>query len=469
MRYEPQTPLRVADLSRRLAQTPPRPVTPAKKPVPSGQIAPKDSATKRLLLLGYAALFILVVIFGSWASLTTIAGAVIVSGRLEFDTNRQVVQHPQGGRVEEIYVHDGDKVAAGDILIRLDGGDMQSDLTILEDQLFDLRARRARLQAERIGAEQVALPPVLAAKAANRADLRKILTGQSTLFDARRETLAQMLSQLDRKALQAANRLTGIDAQINAIGQQQMLLSRELQSQKGLFERGLTQRTRILSLERELASLLGQRGQLIAQRAETEEEITSTEIQKLQATSERRVEAEDQLRDIDQKELTLMEQTRDLRNKIALLDIRAPIDGIVHEMAITTRLAVLRPADPVLYLIPQDRPMLIEIRVPPMNIDEIRQDQVASLRLPSLPSRETPELSGRVLRISPDASVDPATSTTYYRAEVMPDAAAEAEMSKMPLLPGMPVEAYLRTTDRTPLSYILAPFMSYLEHAFRES
>ncbi|MER5171939.1 HlyD family type I secretion periplasmic adaptor subunit [Thioclava sp. GXIMD2076] len=467
LRNNSRPPLRAADLTRRIGAK--AHSGGAQTPRPQPQIAAKDRTTYNLLVLGYAALFVLVVIFGSWASLTKIAGAVIVSGRLEFDTNRQVVQHPEGGRVEEIFVNNGDKVSAGDILIKLDGQDLQPELTILQDQLFALQARRARLNAERLRQDQLTYPETLTQRAESKPGLQQILSGQTTLFEARNTAFAQMLMQLDRKAIQAEDRIIGIDAQIKSVQQQQVLLAEELQTQGGIADTTSQQRARRLSFERELAVLYGQNGQLIAKQAETREDITTIELQKLQILSQRQVELESELHDIDRQELQQMEQVRNLRNKIKLLDIRAPIDGIVHEMATTTRLSVLRPADPVLYLIPQDRPMMIEIRIPPMNIDEIRQGQLATLRLPGLAARDVQELTGSIQRISPDASIDPVTATAYYRAEVMPDARTEAIMAQMPLLPGMPVEAYLRTTDRTPLTYILAPFLSYLDHAFRES
>ncbi|TQS70256.1 HlyD family type I secretion periplasmic adaptor subunit [Rhodobacteraceae bacterium] len=428
-----------------------------------------DTAVRRLLYLGYSTLFVLVVLFGGWASYTTIAGAVIVPGRIATDTKRQVVQHPQGGRVAKIHVQDGDLVQAGDLLITLDGDQLRSNLMIVQNQLFDLRSRRARLQSERADIAQVVFPEPLVQAASARENLQRLMKGERTLFHARRTTLHNLISQLERKKVQAGRRISGIEAQLEANRTQYALLSQELTEQITLLDRGLTPKARVLALKRELSVISGQYGLLISQKAETYEEITALEIEQLKLAAERREKAEDQLRDVNQKELTLLEQQRELLSQIGFLKLRAPISGIVHEMAVTSAQSVLLPAEPVLYLIPQDRPIVVDLQIPPIHVDEIENDQHAVLQLSGISRRDAPELTGRIVRISPDASTDRITGLPYYQARVALDQETLAQMSAMPLLPGLPVDVYLRTHDRTPLTYLMAPFLTYFKHAFRET
>ena len=138
-------------------------------------------------------------------------------------------------------------------------------------------------------------------------------------------------------------------------------------------------------------------------------------------------------------------------------------------MAVTSAQSVLLPAEPVLYLIPQDRPIVVDLQIPPIHVDEIENDQHAVLQLSGISGRDAPELTGRIVRISPDASTDRITGLPYYQARVALDQETLAQMSAMPLLPGLPVDVYLRTHDRTPLTYLMAPFLTYFKHAFRET
>ncbi|SMC60642.1 HlyD family type I secretion periplasmic adaptor subunit [Primorskyibacter flagellatus] len=422
------------------------------------------------MLLGILALVVLVGGFGYWAATTEISGAIIAPGQIEVDQNRQIVQHPDGGVVEEILVDEGDTVAAGDILIRLDPTLRRSELSIIEGQLFELMARRARLDAERDESDTLDFPEELLARAAEDEEINELVQGQQRLFDARRDSIAREVEQLGKRRDQISDQIIGIDAQQDALTEQVSLIEKELADQQSLLDRGLAQATRVLSLQRERARLSGTVGELTAQKAQAAGRITETEIEILKLTTRRREEAITTLRDLGYRERELAEQRRALVEQLARMEIRAPVSGVIYGLQVFTPRSVIRAADPVLYIVPQDRPLVIAAQVETIHIDKLFVEQNVSLRFSALDQRETPELFGRVTQISADAFTDENSRASYYRAEIV---LSEGEINRLPkgtvLIPGMPVEAFIRTDDRTPLAYLVKPFADYFAKAFRES
>ncbi|MFZ7093446.1 HlyD family type I secretion periplasmic adaptor subunit [Primorskyibacter sp. 2E233] len=422
------------------------------------------------MMTGLLALVVLVGGFGTWAATTQIAGAIVASGQIQVDQNRQVVQHPDGGVVSEILVKEGDTVSAGQTLLRLDPTQVQSQLTIVEGQYFEAMARRGRLQAERDNLEKITFAPEVLARAETDPEVAELIEGQRNLFHARSASIASEVEQLGKRSDQIADQVKGIDAQQAALKEQLALINEELTSQKKLLADGLTQASRVLSLQREESRLLGSVGELTAQKAQAEGRITEIDIQILSLETRRREEAITTLRDLQSNERELAEQRRALIEQLSRMEITAPVSGVVYGMTVFTPRSVIRPADAVLFLVPQDRPLVISARVEPIHIDQLSVQQNVSLRFSSLDQRTTPELFGHVVQISADAFTDEATKLSFYRAEIQLN---EGEMERLPegvtLIPGMPVEAFIRTSDRTPLAYLMKPFADYFAKAFRES
>lgn len=422
------------------------------------------------LIVGFLGVAILVGGFGSWATLTKIAGAVVASGRIEVAQNRQVVQHPYGGVVAEILVDEGDTVEAGQVLIKLDPIEWQSKMTILESELFELMARYGRLVAERDGASEIEFPEELHTRAEIDRNVRELMEGQSNLLRARDETISRETDQLSRQREQLANQVVGIDAQTDALETQLGLIAQELSSQQELLDKGLAQASRVLALQREQARLSGAVGELLARKAQVFARITEIEIEIIKLTTRRREEAITELRDLRQRVLALMEERRALEERLNRLDITAPVSGVVYSLAVFARRSVISPAQPLLFLVPQDRPLVIAAQVDPIHIDMVYVGQKVTLRFPAFDQRETPDIFGHVAKVSADAFSDDVTGATFYRAEIVLD---EGQSLRLPdgatLLPGMPVESFIRTDDRTPLAYLLRPLTSYFSKAFRES
>lgn len=436
---------------------------------------PSDEATaarlsaRRPVLLGAITTGVLLVGFGGWSLFTEISGAIVAPGQIAVAQDRQVVQHPDGGVVAEIAVKEAQSVQAGDLLMRLDGALLQSELAIVEGQLFELMARSARLEAERDGRDAPEIEGELAELAASRPEVAELVEGQLSLFLARRDSVGKQTEQLQKRAAQIAAQIDGVDAQMTALGEQLLLIEEELANQKELLDKGLAQSSRVLALEREASRLQGSVGELQASRAQAEGRATEVELEVLRLAAVRREEANTQLRDLGAKMLELAERRRSLTEQVARLDIRAPVSGLVLGLQVTTPRAVLRPAEPVLYLIPQDRPLVIKTQISPIHIDEVIVGQRVRLLFSAFSARTTPELHGHVVTLSADALTDERTQQTYYSAEIVLDPGEVERLDGLTLLPGMPVEAYIETGARSPMAYLLKPFTDYFQVAFRES
>jgi HlyD family secretion protein len=423
----------------------------------------------RPVIMGLMAILALVLGFGLWATLTHIAGAIVAQGQIEVERDRQVVQHPEGGVVAEILVTEGAVVTAGQPLLRLDGAALRSELTIVEDQLSELAARSARLIAERDGTTTLVYPDDILALAETSPDVAAQLDGQRRLFQARAATLGKERDLLSRQIGQITAQSNGVAAQHNALATQLDLIEQELGSQQSLLDKGLAQAGTVLALKREEARLQGQLGALAADLARTQGEVTEIQIEISNLTTKRREEAATELRQIGPMVLELAERRRALQARIDRLEVRAPAAGVVLGLQVTTPQSVLRPADPVLYIIPQDRPLVITARIAPIHIDEVAVGQTAELVFPAFSARDTPHITGRVTLVSADALTDPHTGATFYTAEVELSEGERARLGDRVLVPGMPVEVFLQTGRRTPLAYLVKPFTDYFARAFRES
>ncbi|TNJ47525.1 HlyD family type I secretion periplasmic adaptor subunit [Phaeobacter sp. B1627] len=438
---------------------------------PSASPTPHPAWSVRgAMLAGALGILVLLGGFGTWSVFSSIAGAVVASGQIEVDRNRQVVQHIDGGVVADILVDEGDLVEKGQTLLRLDEADLRSELTITEGQLFEMMARRGRLEAERDEAAAIEFDPHLRELAKDRAEVDDLVQGQERLFRARRASVQREVEQLEKRAAQIEDQIIGVLAQQAATREQLLLIDQELSNQQSLLDRGLAQASVVLNLRRTRANLQGTLGELIASEAQARGRITELEIETLKLGTQRREEAITRLRDLRYQELELMETRRSLLDRLDRLEITAPVSGIVYGMTVRTPRSVIRPADPVLFLVPQDRPLVIAARVAPTDIDQIHVGQAVSIRLPALDQRQTPELFGSVTLFSADAFQDEASGQSYYRAEIKLD---PGEMERLPagtvLIPGMPVESYIRTADRSPLAYLVKPLADYFVKAFRET
>ncbi len=419
-------------------------------------------------LWGLTTIALLVLGIGVWGTLGSLAGAVIASGQIEPESRAQVIQHPDGGVVARIAVKDGQKVSAGDVLLTIDGTQLRADLAVIEGQLTELEARAARLRAEELGHGQVAYGDRLVGAARADAAVRAVLVAQSELFEARARTYQQTIKGTREQQAQKAAEARGLKAQEDALAEQLGLIEEELADLQGLRAKGLVGAPRVADMQRMRASLTGQRAATEASVAASLGQVAGLEVEVQRLTAVRQQEALTELNEVDTKLAQLSEERKALMARVARLDLRAPRDGIIHGQQIHALGAVIRPADPVMYVIPQDDLLTITARVDATHVDSVFAGQPAALRFPGFDARTTPELMGKVIRVSADVISDQRTGAQFYTAEVAPDPGQLDQLSGKALLPGMPVEVYIQTGSHSPLSYLLKPFLDYLARGFRE-
>ena len=426
-------------------------------------------SAKRPIIVGIVTIVLLIGGFGTWSMATNIGGAIVAPGVIQVEQNRQVVQHPDGGVVAEINVTEAQTVKAGDLLIRLDGSQVKAELAIVEGQLYDGMARRSRLEAERDDKDQPTFSPEMLALAKTKPDVADQIEGQRRLFTARKETQSAQISQLNKRMDQITSQVEGIGAQTAALKDQIVLITPEVADQQKLLDKGLTQSARLVDLKREVARLQGNMGELDGNRAQAEGRATEIQMQILQLQSTRREEANTQLRDMGDKTLELAERRRALSEQVARLDIRAPVSGIVLGLTVTTPNSVVRAAEPLLYIIPQDRPLIIVAQLPPIHVDEVHVGQPVRVVFAAFSARTTPQLAGHLVTISADAMSDQTSKQSFYRAEIELEPGELAKLHGQTVIPGMPVQAFISTGDRSPMAYLLKPFTDYFQLAMRES
>ncbi|WP_298259085.1 HlyD family type I secretion periplasmic adaptor subunit [uncultured Litoreibacter sp.] len=421
------------------------------------------------IAIGLVAMVVLVGGFGLWSVQANIAGAIIAPGRIEVDQNRQVLQHQDGGVVAEVAVREGARVKQGDTLLRLDDTRLKSELLIVEGQLFEIIARNGRLKAERDEADAITFDPLLIDAAQDRAQLQQLIDGQQRLFETRITSASQSIDQLEKRKAQIDNQVDGVHAQQRALETQLELLNQELETQQDLLDKGLAQSSRILALRREEARLRGTVGELSASVAENEGRITEIDLEILRLATTRKEEAITQLRDLQYREFELREQRLSLQERLSRLDITAPVSGLIFGLTVFAERAVIQPAEALMFIVPQDRPLVITGEVEPIHVDEVFLGQDVTLRFSTFDARTTPEVFGTVSSISGDAFRDDATGRSFYRVEMTLKDGEMARLGDVDLVPGMPVDGFIRTADRSPMTYLLKPFTDYFNRAFRET
>ena len=446
------------------------PTTGARQRPSHGATAAAHSAERsirRHIIFGSVLVAVLAFGLGGWASTAEISGALIAQGSIVVDSNVKKVQHPTGGVVGELFAHDGDHVKAGDILIRLDLTVTRANLAIVTKGLTELYARKARLVAERDGADSVAAPQEFAGKL-DDPEVKEALSSERKLFELRRQDRIGQKQQLQERIRQLQQQIAGLVAQQDAKNKEVALIEQELQGVRDLWQKNLVQLNRLTSLEREEARLEGERGQLVAQAAEAKGKIAEIELQIIQVDQDLFSDVAKELRETDSKIGEYVERKITAEDQLKRTDIRAPQDGIVFQSTANTVGGVVTAGDPVMLIVPEDDKLQVEVKVDPKDIDQVQFDQPVVLRFSAFNARTTPELNGTVVRIAADTTTDQRTGQAYYLVRLAMTADEVKRLGDVKLTPGMPVEAFIQTGSRTMLSYLIKPLHDQLMRAFRE-
>jgi HlyD family secretion protein len=432
--------------------------------------APAPSFAQRMirrnLMLGVAMVLLLGVGAGGWAATTSLSGAIIAGGTLVVDSYVKKVQHPTGGIVADILVRNGSTVNAGDVLIRLDETQTRANLEIVGKRLNELRARETRLAAERDGRPEIPFAETFAGHM-DDPEIAKVVQGETVLFKARQTSRAGQTAQLEERSAQLQQEIEGLQAQISGKDREIELIGQEIDGVQQLWSKGLTQRTTINSLQREAARLTSERGTLISSIAQTRGKIAEIRLQILQVGEDLQQEVAKEMREIEGSIGEFEERRVAAEDQLRRVEIRAPQTGVVHELSVHTKDAVVSAGETVMLIVPAADKLEAEIKIAPQDIDQIELGQTVNLRFSAFNQRTTPEVTGTLDRVGADLTREQQTGLSYYVARVGVSTDELKRLGNLKLLPGMPVEAFLKTQDRTALSYLVKPIEDQVERAFR--
>ncbi len=429
------------------------------------------TSVRRYILGGIATLVLLFGGIGGWAATTDLAGAVMASGTVVVAGNVKKVQHPTGGVIGEIYVKNGDRVKAGDLLVRLDETTTRANLQVITRQLDELTGRQARLKAERDDSNAVVFPEELVKRIAEPA-VNQILAGEKKLFESRVTSRNSQKSQLGERILALKEEITGLTQQAESKSLEIELIGKELTGLETLEAKQLVTTTKLMSLRREGARLKGERSQMLASAASSRGKIAEIEVQRLGIDHEAKSEVLKELRESEGKIAELSERRTAAEDQLKRIEMRSPVDGVVHQMSVFTVGGVVNTAEPLMLIVPEGDKLVIEAKIAPQDIDQARAHEDAIIRFPAFNQRTTPHVEGHVINIAADLTHDQQPqqpgNPAYYLARIeIPD----EEMKKLvnlKLVPGMPAEVQIRTTSRTAITYLLKPLQDQFAKAFKE-
>jgi HlyD family secretion protein len=444
-------------------------IEPGKAPPPNA-----ETLTARIgwtfeneLRTGLRILIIVAVLAGGWLALMPLAGAVVVPGNLVVQSNVKAIQHPTGGVVADIKVYNGMRVAAGDLLVRLDATQTQANLQMVSKQLDELRARIARLVAERDGQDRPEIPAELTGRSGEDS-VRTLLTSEESLFKARFTARKSQKDLLQSRVAQLTEEISGLDAQIASKAKQLELIAGELSGVQDLYDKRLVPMTRLTTLQRETARIEGERGQLVSAIAETKSKIGEAQLQIVRIDQDFRTDVVKELGETQGKEAELSERAVAARDQLERIEMRAPTSGVIHQMSIHTIGGVVRAGDTLMEIVPDTDDLQIEARLQPNDIDQVRSGQKAFVRFSAFNQRLTPQLAGTVAYVSADTSHDQQTNAPYFTVRVVLSEEEVHRLGALQLVPGMPAEVFMQTGSRTMMSYLLKPITEQMQRAFVE-
>lgn len=402
---------------------------------------------------------------GGWAATTRLTGAVIASGVVTVDENLKAIQHRDGGIVSEIAVKEGDFVNRGQILLRLDDAQTRAELSIVRTQLVELTARQARLLAERDNLDRIEFSQELSVK---RDEFPSIFFGENRLFEGNHNNRKSQKQQLELGISQLDEEIRGLTSQSNSKADEINLVKVEHDKIKGLTDKRLMETSRKYVIDREMAKLLGEQGEIQANIARARARMSEIQLQIIAIDETARTEAQRELSVIEPKLSELLERRVAIEDRLARTDIRAPLSGTVNDLSIHTIGGVITPAEKLVTLVPADAPLKIQAKLSPTDIDQVFLGQPAKLRFSAFNQRATPELHGKVAYVSAATSSDPSTGQTYYLADIVVPSDEQAKLGDNKLIPGMPVEVFVSTQERTAISFLAKPLTDQFNRAFRE-
>ncbi|MCS3744358.1 MULTISPECIES: HlyD family type I secretion periplasmic adaptor subunit [unclassified Rhizobium] len=405
--------------------------------------------------------------FGIWAAIAPLSSAVVASGHFEVEGNIKKIQHKAGGVVSQILVHEGQRVAGGQALLRLDDTNARSELQIVEHQLAELQMSAARLGAERDGAVNFELPSYFV-KYSDPMSARILFNREQELLDARLKARQGQKQQLTERVTQLMNQIDGLTLQESAKRHEHQLLDTELRSLRSLLDRQLVLVSQVKILERNMAQLDGEIGQLQASTAEIRAKIAETKLQMLNLDQIAVAEAGKDLAETESKINELSEKQIEAKDALTRVSVRSPLAGVVHELSVHTVGGVVGAGEVLMMIVPEMAELNVELRISPQEVDSIHVGDKTYVRISGLNRSTTPDLEGKVEMIGADLVEDTPTRISYYPVRVHLPPGELDRLTGTQVVPGMPVEAFITTSKRTFLDYLWEPLSDRLRRAIRE-
>lgn len=435
----------------------------------SNKLGPAQHSIQRYLLVGVVLVMLVTFGIGGWAATMELSSAVIAQGTLVVDSSVKKVQHPSGGVVGELRVRDGTRVRAGDILVRLDETQTKAAASIITKSVDDLLARQARLETERDGASEIAFPPALLEPARQPdSDAARAITSERSLFNLRRQARGGQKSQLKERSAQLQEEIKGYTGQFEAKKKEVDFVQKELEGVRTLWEKNLVPISRLTALERDAARIEGERSQLTGMIAQARGKIAEIELQILQIDQDLRTEVGKDLVETRSKLSELAERKTAAVDQLKRIDIRAPQNGVVHQLAVHTIGGVIGPGEQIMLIVPDADTLAVEVKIAPQDIDHVHVGQPAILRFAAFNQHTTPEIKGAVSVVSADLTHDQRTGNSFYTTRIALKADEVERLGGAKLVPGMPVDAFIQMGGRTALSYLMKPLRDQASRAFKE-
>ena len=441
--------------------SPRRPNWPDKK-------AALSTSTKRAAIFGFAVIAVTVGGFGIWSTTVPIASAVVANGQVVVASKRKQIQHPTGGVIRALHVDDGKAVKEGDILIELDDADAADRYTRARDSFYLALAAEARLSAETQELDAPAFSDEILNAARQNGSVKAIVEGQKRLFEVRRLEVRGQLSIIQEQHQQLKDELAGLNSDRAAANNQIAMTRKELKTVEELFEKGYTTRTRVFSLQRDIAQLEGSSGRATAMIARARSALIENELKLMQARNQVQTQIQGELRDTQAKLPNLREQYRAASLAYERMTIRAPVAGVVMASHVNTLGSVVRPGETVLEIVPKDDRLMVEVQLKPTDVDSVHVGLETEVRLTGVSQRTSVPLVGKVSNVSADALQDPRTNAPYFVADVDVPESEFKKLHGVQMSPGMPAAVMIKTGERTALAYLTQPLTDSIQRAWRE-
>ena len=416
---------------------------------------------------GYAVIFLGLGIFGTWAATAPLASGVVAGGTVSVETNRKTIQHLEGGIISEILVKDGEVVQAGDVLMRLDPTQAQGNFAVLQGRFILLQATEARLLAESVDAPEITWPAAL--KDENAEAVKAATDLQSTLFQDRKRTKDGQTAIMKARIEQLNEAVRGLQQQLGSVDQQLESMQSEIDRLTSGQEKGVIGKNQLSQMTRGFLNLKGEQGEIAAEIAKLRQTISETELQIVQIRQEFIERAGSELRDIRDQLAEVTERRNVALNVLDRTTVVAPVRGIVQNVRVHTKQGVIRPAEPILDIIPLDDDLIVNAKIRPIDIDSVHVDSEVEVRFSAFSSRTTPAIFGRLTVLSQDViQPEQQQQEPYYLARIEVDDKDVPLEIRGRLLPGMPADVIVATGDRTFADYILKPLVDSFHKGMRE-